>query len=142
MTGFLLDTNCISEIVKLQPHPGVVRWMGAADEHQLHLSVLALGEIRNGAARLEPGKKRTQLERWLEVELPERFRGRILPIGGRIADIWGSKAGQLRTKGITLPVVDGLVAATAVHHGLDIVTRNVSDFAVWSVPVIKPWEAG
>jgi predicted nucleic acid-binding protein len=141
MTGFLLDTNCISEIIKLQPHPRVVRWMDTADEHQLHLSVLALGEIRNGAARLEAGTKRTHLERWLEVELPERFRGRILPIGGRIADIWGAKAGQLRTKGITLPVVDGLVAATAVHHGLNIVTRNVSDFATWSVTVINPWEA-
>src|ERR1039458_4998994 len=114
MTGFLLDTNCVSEIVRLQPDPRVLRWMGAADERQLHLSVLALGEIRKGATLLPASNKRTRLERWLEVELPARFQGRILPIGGKIADLWGSMAGQSRIKGIALAIVDGLMGATAI----------------------------
>jgi len=142
MTGFLLDTNFIFEIVRLQPDPAVMRWIDTADELQLHLSVLAIGEIRKGATLLPVSNKRKQLERWLEVDLPARFQDRILPIGGKIADIWCSMSGQSRMKGIALAVVDGLIAATAIHHGLDLVTRNVRDFAAWGVPVVNPWETG
>ncbi|MCU1315426.1 MAG: VapC toxin family domain ribonuclease, partial [Candidatus Acidoferrum typicum] len=86
MTGFLLDTNCISEIVGLKPEPRVMAWIEAAEETLLYLSVLTLGEIRKGLAALPQGKRRSRLETWLEVELRARFSGRILSIDAAIAD--------------------------------------------------------
>jgi hypothetical protein len=78
MTGFLLDTNCISEIVRLKPEPRVMAWIEAAEETLLYLSVLTLGEIRKGLAALPQGKRRSRLETWLEVELQARsIKGRV-----------------------------------------------------------------
>lgn len=141
MSGFLLDTNCVSELVRIEPEPRVLSWVGAADEMLLYLSVLTFGEIRKGATLLPASSKRTQLERWLEVDLPIRFANRLLPINGEIAEIWGAMAGHAQLKGVTLPIIDGLMAATAKHHRLTVATRNVKDFSVWAVPVINPWEA-
>src|SRR5436190_963753 len=103
--------------------------MEAADERLLYLSVLTLGEIRNGAAALPQGIRRTQLETWLEVELRVRFSQRVLPIDAAVADRWGVLAAEAKRKGKTLSAIDGLLAATALHHNLTIVSRNVSDFA-------------
>jgi predicted nucleic acid-binding protein len=89
MSGYLLDTNCISELVRLKPEPRVMAWMQAAEETLLYLSVLTLGEIRKGLAGLPQGKRRTHLETWLEIELGARFAGRILPIDVPVADRWG-----------------------------------------------------
>jgi len=141
MSGFLLDTNCISEIVRLQPDPKVVRWMDAADEQQLYLSVLVLGEIRKGASILPASAKRTQLERWLEIELPVRFGGRIFGIDAAIADRWGTMAGLARAAGKALGIIDGLLAATAFQHRLTVVTHNFKDFSGLGVPVVDPWES-
>ena len=141
MNGYLLDTNVISEYSLLRPPNARVRaWVDAQSEAMLHLSVLTLGEIRKGTTLLPAGKKRDQLERWLEKELPRRFADRLLPINGQIAEIWGAMAGQAQLRGITLAIIDGLVAATAKHHGLSVVTRNVKDFSVWGIPVVNPWE--
>ena len=92
-------------------------------------------------AALPRSKKRTRLETWLEVDLQARFAGRILAIDGAVADRWGWIMAQAQAKGMTLPVVDGLLAATALHHNLTAVTRNVSDFAVAGLSVINPWDA-
>jgi toxin FitB len=141
MRGYLLDTNIISELRNKNPEPRVLEWMEAADEGLLHLSVLTLGEIRKGAALLPQDKRRTQLETWLEVDLQARFAGRILPIDAEIADRWGLIVAGAKLKGMTLSVIDGLLAATALHHNLTIVSRNVKDFAHTQVPVLNPWEA-
>jgi len=141
MSGFLLDTNCISEAVRERPEPRVLSWLGATEEALLHLSVLTLGEIRKGVAALTPGKRRTLLETWLEMELQVRFAGRILPIDVAVADRWGELAAAVRAKGAALSTVDGLLAATAFHHKLTIVSRNVQDFAHTQVPVFNPWKA-
>jgi toxin FitB len=141
MSGFLLDTNCISELVRVKPDRRVVEWMEAVDESLLYLSVLTLGEIRNGLARLAQGKRRTRLEVWLELELQARFVRRILPIDAPVADRWGLLAAQARLKGTTLPVIDGLLAATALHYNLTVVSRNAADFANTQAPVLNPWEA-
>ena len=141
MNGFLLDTNTVSELVSIKPHQRVLDWIEAADESRLFLSVMTLGEIRQGVAALPQSKKRSRLESWLEVDLHSRFAGRILAIDGDVADRWGWIMAQARVKGMTLPVVDGLLAATALRHNLTAVTRNVSDFAVAGLIVINPWEA-
>jgi predicted nucleic acid-binding protein len=141
MSGFLLDTNCISELIRSQPEPRVVDWLRVADESLLYLSVLTLGEIRMGAAFLPQSKRRIQLEIWLESDLQVRFSGRILGIDGAIADRWGWLTAEAKRKGRPLAAIDGLLAATALHHNLTMVSRDVSDFAGVQVPVLNPWEA-
>jgi predicted nucleic acid-binding protein len=141
MSGFLLDTNCISEVVRVSPDPHVLSWLGAAEESLLYLSVLTLGEIRKGMAALTQSKRRTLLESWLEVELQVRFAGRILSIDAGVADRWGVLAAEVRTKGAALSTIDALLAATALHHNLTIVSRNIGDFAHTQVLVLNPWKA-
>jgi toxin FitB len=140
MSGFLLDTNCISELVRNKPEPRVLEWMEAADESLLYLSVLTLGEIRKGVAGLPRGKRQTQLEMWLELDLQARFSGRILSIDAPIADRWGLMAAEAKGKGRALSAIDGLLAATALQHSLTIVSRNISDFANTQVSTLNPWE--
>ena len=140
MSGFLLDTNCISEIVRAKPEPSVVEWLEATEETMLNLSVLTLGEIRKGLAGLAQGKRRTRLESWLEVELQTRFAGRILPVDTAIADRWGVIATEAKRRGKALSVIDGLLAATALHYNLTVVSRNASDFMGVQVQVLNPWE--
>jgi predicted nucleic acid-binding protein len=141
MSGFLLDTNCISELVRSKPEPLVLEWMQAANEGLLYLSVLTLGEIRKGVAGAPQSRRRTQLETWLELDLQARFSGRILPIDAPIADRWGLLAADAKRKGRALSAIDGLLAATALHHNLTIVSRNVADFAGTQVAILNPWEA-
>ena len=140
MTGFLLDTNCISEVVRLKPDPRVMAWIEEVEEGLLYLSVLTLGEIRKGLAALPQGKRRSRLETWLEVELQARFSGRILSIDAAVADRWGLIAARAKSTGKGLSTIDGLLAATAIHHNLTIVSRNAGDFTNTQVPVVNPWE--
>jgi predicted nucleic acid-binding protein len=141
MRGFLLDTNCISELIRSNPEPRVMDWMRSADESLLYLSVLTLGEIRKGAAILPQSKRRTHLESWLEFDLQVRFSGRILAIDNPVADRWGWLTAESERKGRPLAAIDGLLAATALQHGLTIVSRNVNDFASTNAPILNPWEA-
>ncbi len=140
MNGFLLDTNTVSEMVSLKPNPRVLNWIAAADENRLFLSALTLGEIRQGVAALPQSKKRSRLEAWLEVDLQERFAGRILGIDAAVANRWGWIVAHAQVRGMRLPVVDGLIAATALHHNLTAVTRNVRDFSLDGLSVFNPWE--
>jgi len=141
MSGFLLDTNCISELIRRRPEPRVVDWLRAADESLLYVSVLTLGEIRMDAAFLPQSKRRTQLEIWLELDLQVRFSERILGIDGAIADRWGWLTAEAKRRGRPLAAIDGLLAATALHHNLTMVSRDVGDFAGAQVAVLNPWEA-
>ncbi len=141
MSGFLLDTNCISELIRSKPEPRVIGWMRVADESLLYLSVLTLGEIRKGAAALPQSKRRSYLESWLESDLQVRFSGRILAIDNSVADRWGWLTAEAERKGKPLAAIDGLLAATALQYNLTIVSRNVSDFTSTQVPVLNPWVA-
>ena len=141
MSGYLLDTNCISELVRVRPDPGVIAWMDAAEEELLYLSVLTFGEIRKGLAELPQSKRRMRLETWLETELRARFAGRILPIDVEVADRWGVLAASAKKEGKALSTIDGMLAATALQHNLTLVSRNVRDFAPTQVQVLNPWKA-
>jgi toxin FitB len=141
MTAFLVDTNCISELVRVKPEPRVLAWVEEADESLLYLSVLTLGEIRRGLAALPQSRRRSRLETWLEVELQARFSGRILPIDAAVADRWGLLAANAKASRKPLFTVDGLIAATAIHRNLTVVSRNVSNFARLPVQVLNPWES-
>ncbi|HEV8485525.1 MAG TPA: type II toxin-antitoxin system VapC family toxin [Blastocatellia bacterium] len=141
MSGFLLDTNCISELISPRPEPRVVDWFEAADEGLLYLSVLTLGEIRKGVGLLAHGKRRMRLETWLAVELQARFSGRILAIDAVVADRWGLMAAEAKRTGKALAIIDGLLAATALEHNLTVVSRNIGDFSNTQVAVVNPWKA-
>lgn len=137
--SYLLDTNCISEPTREQPEPRVLSWLDGVPESQLYLSVLTLGEIRKGASALPESRRRSHLELWLERQVRVRFSGRILPISEDIAERWGWLAAEAKTRGRSLPVIDGLLAATALHHNLVLVSRNVTDFLTTRVPILNPW---
>ncbi len=132
---FLLDTNVISEVRKAKPDVNVRAWFETVDDEDLYLSVLTIGEIRQGIERLrsrDPVHART-LETWLTLVRSE-YADRLLPITTEIAEEWG-RMNVLDP----VPAVDGLLAATARTCGLTLVTRNVSDVAPTGVSVLDPF---
>ena len=140
MSGFLLDTNIISELVKPKPEANVTEWVENIDESLLYLSVFTLGEIRRGIAALPQSRRRATLEAWLDKDLRARFDGRILVIDQEVADRWGLLTSAARNSGIVLPVIDGLLAATALEHNLTLVTRDTGQIPSMGVAVFNPWE--
>ena len=141
MKGFLLDTNVPSELTRAKSDPKVEKWLEDADDEQLFFSVISLGEILKGVTILPESKRRTELQRWLDDTLRPWFEGRILPVSEPIAERWGILAGQSQLKGKTIKVADGFIAATALHHDLTIVTRNVKDFEQLGVTLFNPWDS-
>ncbi len=139
MSGFLLDTNVISELIKRKPEPKVATWVDSTDESLLHLSVLTLGEIRKGIGLLDDASRRVALEAWLDSDLAIRFAERILLIDQAVADRWGRLAADAALAKSPLPVIDGLLAATALDHNLTLVTRNTRDIATTGVSLFNPW---
>lgn len=141
MSGFLVDTNSISEFVKPEPNPKVKHWFEIADPASLFVSVITVGEIRLGIEDMPLGKRRTDLERWLKTGLPQWFESNLLPITKEIANRWGQLTIAAKRNGITVATNDGLIAATALEHDLAIVTRNIKDFTGLSILLINPWES-
>ena len=139
MSGFLLDTNVVSELVRPRPNPNVSKWINATDESLLFLSVLTLGEIRKGIAAVRDASRLAALERWFSGDLLLRFSNRLLPVDEAVADRWGRLSAFAARKS-PIPVIDGLLAATAMHYNLTFVTRNVRDVAAASVPLFNPWD--
>jgi len=141
VSGFLLDTNVISELVRRKPEARVTAWVEATDEALLHLSVLTVGELRMGIVSLPNASRRMALGAWLDGELAVRFANRILSIDAAVADRWGRLTARAEAAGRRVAVIDGLLAATALHHNLTMVTRNIKDVAATGVPVFNPWRA-
>jgi hypothetical protein len=134
--SYLIDTNALSELRKRQPHLSVVRWFAQQPADVFFLSVLTLGELRKGIQAMSDGARRASFSAWLETEVPDYFSGRILDVDVRIAERWGRLCAEA---GRTLPVIDSLLAATALEHGLTLVTRNLGDFELPGVHAINPW---
>jgi hypothetical protein len=132
---FLLDTVIISELRKRQADVGVVRWVSQQEEDQLHLSVVTLGEIERGIAKRRKGDPEfaDALEAWLE-SLMRLYADRILPVSSGVARRWGRLSAQLGHEGADL-----LIAATALTHGLTVVTRNTSHFEPTGVRLVNPF---
>jgi hypothetical protein len=133
--SFLLDTNVVSEVRRKQPDPLVLSWLENVDPGALHISVLTLGEIAKGAAK-RAARERLQadaLDRWLQ-SIRLHYADRVVGIDATIAERWGRL-----TAVRTLPVIDGLLAATALVHNMTLVTRNVRDMADTGVAIHDPW---
>jgi len=136
--NFLLDTCIISEPKQKRPSKRVLEWLDAQDETKLFLSVLTIGEIRKGITRLESGRKKAELEKWLE-KLRTRFSLRVLPLSERTFLVWGKMYGEFERKGIVRPAFDSLLEATALEHDMIFVTRNVKNFQQSQVTILNPW---
>jgi predicted nucleic acid-binding protein len=134
---WLLDTNVVSEPGKKRPNAAVLKWLDTADEEDCAISVITIGEIESGIQRLPEGAFRRDHEQALDA-IRHRFAGRILGIDDVVATRWGVMAGSAAAEGRTLPAIDCLVGATAVVHGLTVVTRNGGDFSD-AVPVFDPF---
>ncbi len=135
--SYLLDTNIISETIRRTPNRSVIAWLDRLPGEALFISVLTVGEIRRGIEMLADGKRREELRLWLEHELPAWFEGRVLPVDLAVADRWGRLLAEI---GRPLPSIDSLLAATALHHGLRLATRNTKDFSYPGIEVINPFE--
>jgi toxin FitB len=135
--NYLLDTNVISELVSVKPNTNVIAWFEQIPINAFYLSVLTVGEIRKGIEKVKDNNRKNSLLIWLEHELIEMFRDRILIISMPVADRWGRLQCQVRR---TLPAIDSLIAATALHHDMALVTRNTTDFADCpGLEIINPW---
>jgi len=136
MSGFLLDTNVVSELRKgAKANSNVLTWARAVDQRQLFISVLVFGEIRKGleTLRRKDPVQAQALEKWLEG-LRSMFSERILPITDQIADIWGRNSADMPS-----PVIDSLLAATAIEHNLTLVTRNIQHVQKSGAKVFNPF---
>jgi predicted nucleic acid-binding protein len=138
--NFLLDTCVVSELTRPKPHRRVAEWIRSESEIRLYLSVLTIGELRKGIERLPDSHKRKQIEAWLNKELRNRFAGRILPVDDEVAERWGLECAKAEQAGTSLPVSDGLLAATGLVRGLTVVTRNTKDMRQTGVNLLNPWE--
>lgn len=135
---FLLDTNVVSEPKRARADANVIRWLSDQLLSDLHISVITVGELRRGIVRLEPGRRRDDLDFWLE-DMFLRYDQRILPVDLAVTERWATLADLNRAAGRTSEMTDELIAATAHVHGLTIVTRNVRHFEHSGCRVLSPW---
>jgi len=134
---FLLDTCVVSEGPKPTADKHVARWLHAQEGGDLFISAVTAGELRFGVERRSAGAKADRLRAWLEEALRRGFPGRIVPFDAKVADLWG----YLRAAHPGAEVADSQIAATALVHGMTLVTRNVKDFAFQGLSVFNPWRS-
>lgn len=139
MMSYLLDTCTLSEFIKKIPDKNVIRWFHGQAEESQYISVMTIGEIQKGISRLAASKRKSELQIWFEAVLA-RYDRRILPVRLETALFWGKLRADLDTRGVPLPLIDSLIAATALEHDLTIVTRNEDDFTPANVKVLNIWK--
>jgi toxin FitB len=137
--SFLIDTCCISELVKKKPNPNLVKWFANQDELSMYLSIITFGELRKGIEKLPDSKKKKELNRWVKEDLNQRFKNRVLNITLAEVNKWGEILAAAEKNGYPLPAIDSLIAATAQVYDLTVVTRNTKDMEGSGVEVINPW---
>jgi predicted nucleic acid-binding protein len=136
---YLLDTCVISELIKPERCNQIVKWIKSRKEDSLYISVLTIGEICKGISKLPDSQKKKSLRNWIDNDLKKRFGGRILEITEEIATSWGEIQAKSEKEGKKMPVIDSLIAATAIKNNLTVVTRNVKDIENSGCKSINPW---
>lgn len=135
---YLLDTCLLSELVKPVPHAPVLDWMVAQQAENLFVSAITLGELERGVIKLPPSRRRNELTTWL-AQVALGFEDRVLPFGRETARVWADMCARAEAKGRPLAAFDSIIAATALHQGLTVVTRNDRDFEPAGVPLLNLW---
>lgn len=139
MTGWLLDTNVLSELRRPRPEAKVLQFVSGQKLDLLFVSVVTFAEIRFGIELLEDASQRMELSEWLTNRLRPMFEDRVLAITEEIMLKWRLLVAEGRKTGHTFAQPDLMIAATALHHGLTVVSRNTSDFERANVQVLNPW---
>ena len=142
MTGWLLDTNVLSELRRPKPEASVVDFVAAQALDLLYVSVVTFAEIRFGIELLPDLARRVELHDWLAHTLRPMFQERVLPVSEDVMFKWRLLVEEGRRAGHTFSQPDLLIAATALHHGITVVTRDAADFEKARVPILNPWRAG
>ena len=137
--SYLIDTCCISELVKKKPDPKVITWFDDVDEFSVYVSVITFGELRKGIEKLPDSAKKDALNRWINEEMTQRFKNRILDVSMKEANEWGNVLARAEQNGTPIPAIDALIAATARVHDLKVVTRNTKDMENCGIEMINPW---
>ena len=137
--SYLLDTCLLSELPKTRPNAGVAAWIRATDESLYYVSVLTLGELRKGVAKLAGGQRKDAIQAWLEQDVIDRFQNRILSVDLEICMRWGRLSADSERLGQPRPVLDTLLASTALTNDLVLVTRNERDFMGTGARILNPW---
>jgi predicted nucleic acid-binding protein len=135
----LVDTCVLSEVQRRQGNPQVRERFESIADDDVFLSVLTVGELRKGIDKLKASAKKRSLTTWFD-QLVLTARDRILAIDTETAVIWGEVTAKAGRNGKPIPSVDGLIAATALRHGLHLMTRNIVDFEAIGVMLVNPWE--
>ena len=135
---FLLDTCALSELVKRVPEPNVLTWMRARQNDELFISAITLAELQRDAAKLPVSRRRDDLSVWLQ-QLEAGFEDRVVPFTGAAAHYWDQMCVKAEAKGLSMAAFDSIIAATALEHGMALVTRNIRDFTQAPVVLINPW---
>lgn len=135
----ILDTCVVSEAIRPSPSPRVLDWLDQLPEERVYLPSLVFGELQKGVELLEEGKKQYALRLWLE-QLAERFHTRTLTFDKETAIRWGMLTARLEKSGHPLPVIDSMLAATALRYSALLATRNTGDFEGTGVKIADPWE--
>lgn len=136
---YLLDTCTLSELVLPRPNTGVMRFFANTGPDDAGLSVMTVGELVKGVDELPAGKRRTTLSDWVHQQLLPTYRDVILGVDEPIATLWGRMLSASKRAGRPGDMVDLLIAATAIQHGLTIVTRNEKDFLRTGAKLLNPW---
>lgn len=136
---YLLDTCVLSEFVKPKPEPKVLAWINARAETDLYVAAMSMAELQRGVARLAASRRKRELAAWLG-QLQAGFAERVLSFTHETATYWGEMCARVEAGGRTMAAFDSIIAATAIEHGLAMVTRNDRDFAMAPLVVINPWE--
>lgn len=139
MTRWLLDTNVVSEIRRPRPEPKVIAAIETQPLDRLFVSVVTLAEIRFGIEQVADFKRRTELNDWLANKVRPMFDQRVLPISEDVMVKWRLLVEEGRRAGHTFSQPDLIIGATAVHHGLTVMSRDTTDYARAGVPVLNPW---
>jgi predicted nucleic acid-binding protein len=136
----LLDTNVISELMRLAPDRAVERWLKSQPASSMFLSAITEAELRLGLALLPEGKRRSALSDGLEAMFAEEFREQIIPFDSAAAVVYAQVVVERRRAGRPISEADAQIAATAKSRGAAVATRNVLDFEGCGVEIINPWE--
>jgi predicted nucleic acid-binding protein len=139
VNGWLLDTNVLSELRRRKPEPKVVRFVAAQPLDLLYVSVVTFAEIRFGIELVKEPARRMELNEWLEHKLRPMFEGRVLEISEETMLKWRPLVEEGRKRGHTFSQPDLIIAATALQHGLTIVSRDTSEYTEASAAVVNPW---
>jgi predicted nucleic acid-binding protein len=141
VTGWLLDTNVLSELRRPRPDPMVVAFVAGQPLDRLFVSTVTFAEIRFGIERLADPTRRAALQTWLTHTVRPMFDQRVLPISEDVMVRWRLLVEDGRKVGHTFTQPDLIIAATALHHGLTLVSRDTADFQKTGVPHCNPWQA-